>query len=602
MRRPLILVLLVALLIGGCGIPDNSPVLSVEPGPSTGTSSGDSAIPSLPHREDTDKPSQLVLNYLEAAAGSPIDALARVKGFLSPAAAAAFKPQPNLRIIHLVEQPLNNPGSDEVSFKARVVGTLGDNGILDPATDPGVTEYKFLVGTVPGERGLFLAKAPAMLLLTDAALGNYYDLRTIYFWNTEHTVLVPDVRYLPKSMPLEGQPTEVLNWLISGPSTWLADAVEPLPAGTVSIGNVPAVSDDKLQINLSAQALPPDDKGGALDRLRRQLMWSLRPNLPRYLELRIAHQVVGDWDQTDFLTSNASYQLSEDPERFVVYDGRIRRLSRSAHTTAPVPVLSTEANRNIRAAALSRSNSRAYVAVVVDEGGKPALRVAGAPLGTRTGLTKVAVPAGVLGHPVWAVTPEEAQSGAIGLIPDGGRLYSFAAGGGTARPIAWPGGGRPAISAVAVAPDGHRIALVLGGRLYLTVLVTGGDGLQIGTPVEVRTPMRTLTAADWSSEGWLVIAGTRADTNRVAIMDMTIDGALTTPRLSDLGTEQVSYLTAYPASPVDGRQMSDSVAYVAGGGAYDALAEPTKITPADLVDPPANPPAGVVPTAPLFLR
>ncbi|HEV8172020.1 MAG TPA: hypothetical protein VGP91_00075, partial [Actinoplanes sp.] len=90
--------------------------------------------------------------------------------------------------------------------------------------------------------------------------------------------------------------------------------------------------------------------------------------------------------------------------------------------------------------------------------------------------------------------------------------------------------------------------------------------------------------------------------NRVAIMDMTIDGAMVSARLPDLGTEQVSYLTAYPAKPVDGRQISDSIAYVAGGGAYDALADATKITVANLADPVTNPPPRAVPTAPLFLR
>jgi hypothetical protein len=605
MRRALVVALAAALLLGGCGIPDNTPVLPIGPGPSTGTSSGDDVTPALPRREDTEKPSQLVLNYLKAAAGDPDDALGRVKAFLSPAAAAVFKPQkPEVRVIHLVEQPLNNPGSDEVSFKAWEVGTLGDNRILDPSTDATVFEYKFLINAIAGHTGLYVTKAPPMLLLSDDALGGYYDLRTIYFWNTEHTALVPDVRYMPKSVPPEQQPTEVLNWLIAGPSTWLAEAVESLPEGTTSIGNVPAVSNDKLQINLSDKAVPPGDKGAALDRLRRQLMWSLRPNLPRYLELKIGHQVAGDWDrdQRDYLTSNASYRLGDDPERFVVYDGRIHRLSRSAHATEPVPVLLPDANRKILAAALSGSDTRTYAAVVVDDGGgKQSLRVAGVRTGEQAALKKVAI-SGSLGHPVWAVTPVEAQGGAIGLITAGGRLYSFGSGGGAAREIDWSGGGSPAISVVAVSPDAHRIALVAGGKLYLTVLVTGGDGLQLAPPQQVRTPMRTLTAVDWSSEGWLVLGGTRADTNRVAIMDMTIDGAMVSARLPDLGTEQVSYLTAYPAKPVDGRQISDSIAYVAGGGAYDALADATKITVANLADPVTNPPPRAVPTAPLFLR
>lgn len=602
MRRVLILTLAAALLLGGCGIPDNTPVSPIGPGPSTGPSSGDDVAPAVPRREDTEKPSQLVLNYLKAAAGDPDDALARVKGFLSPAAAATFKsPQTDVRVIHLVEQPLNNPGSAEVSFRAWQVGTLGDNGILDPSPESNVVKYRFEINAIAGHTGLFVTKAWPMLLLSDDALGSYYDLRTIYFWNSEHTALVPDVRYMPKSVLPEQQPTEVLNWLVAGPSAWLENAVEPLPEGTSSIGNVPAVSNDKLQINLSDKAVPPNDSR-ALDRLRRQLMWSLRPNLPRYLELKIGHQIFGDWENNDdYLTSNASNRLDQEPERFVVYDGRVRRLSRSANPTEPVPVLTPDANRNVYAAALSGSATHTYAAVVVDDGGKRALRVAGAKTGEQAALKKVAI-SGALGHPVWAVTPDETQGGAIGLITANGRLYTFGPDGGKAREIDWSGGGQPPISVVAVSPDAHRIALIAGGKLYLTVLDTSGDGLQLAAPRQVRTPMGTLTAVDWSGEGWLVVGGTRADTNRVAIMDMTIDGALVSPRLPDLGTEQVSYLTAYPASPVDGRQISDSIAYVAGGGAYDALADATKITVANLAVPVQNQPAGAVPTAPLFLR
>jgi hypothetical protein len=132
-------------------------------------------------------------------------------------------------------------------------------------------------------------------------------------------------------------------------------------------------------------------------------MWSLRVNLPRYLELRIAHKVKGDWDQNNFLSSNAAYALVDNPERFVVFEGRIRRLSQSPYPTEPVPVLPAEANRNVVMAALSSSDRRVYAAVVVNQGGRQVLRVAAAPTGERAALRTVTVP-GALGHPVWAVT------------------------------------------------------------------------------------------------------------------------------------------------------------------------------------------------------
>jgi hypothetical protein len=210
---------------------------------------------------------------------------------------------------------------------------------------------------------------------------------------------------------------------------------------------------------------------------------------------------------------------------------------------------------------------------------------------------------GQIGHPVWAVTPDEPEGSGTGLVIANKKLYSFGAEGGPARRVEWPGTAG-AITAVAVAPDARRVALVVDGQLYLSVLVESGDGLQLSTnpPQLVRTPLRTLTAVDWSSEGWLVVGGVRSDTGRVAIMDVSIDGAEQSERLFDLGSVSVSYLTAYPASPENGRQNSDSVAYVAGGKAYEAFIDPTQITVGDLAFPVANPPAGAVPTEPFFLR
>ncbi|MCA2215563.1 LpqB family beta-propeller domain-containing protein [Jidongwangia harbinensis] len=587
-----------ALLAGGCGIPDNSDVLAVAPGPSIGTSPGGDNSPTRNNREDTTDRAQFLKFYLSAAAGDPDGAVGRVKQFLSPAAAETFKAAVDVRVIRLAEEPLINPGSDQISFKAQQVGVLDANGILTPSGDATVTNYTITVqSSVGGSPGLFVTKPPPGLLISDEALTQFYRPRTVYFWNTEHTSLVPDLRYLPASVPATQQPTEIIRWLANGPSPLIRDAVDTLPQGTTVVGNVPAASNDKLQIALTGQAVPPEDPA-ALDRLRRQLMWSLRPNLPKVLELTVGHNDPVEYDSNDYLSSNAAYRLADEPERFVVYQGQIRRLARSAYAQEAVPLLRPEANRNVRSAAFSSTNTRTYAAVVVAEGSGTSLRVASARTGELADLRRVTL-RGQIGPPVWVVTPDQPEGTGTGLVVAGNQLYSFTTNGGAARRLTWPeGGGR--ITAVAVAPDGHRVAAIVDGRLYLAALVTAGDGWELGTPQLLRTPMRTHTAVDWSSEGWLAIGGIREQNNRVAIMDVSIDGAQRSERLNDLGSVTVSYLTAYPAAPDSAH--SDSVVYVASGAAYEALVDPTPIGPADLADPVADPPAGAAPTAPLFLR
>ncbi|MEU4219809.1 LpqB family beta-propeller domain-containing protein [Actinoplanes sp. NPDC026623] len=604
LRAVLAAPLLVVLLLGGCGIPDSTDVHTLGAGPSTGTSAGDDIAPTRHGRESTLDARTFVQYYLEAAAGDPSGAMERVKEFLSPSAAAKFRaPQPpDITVVHLVEDPLVNPGEVAVTLRAQTIGKLGHNGILDPESNEATTEYPLTIGFISGKNGLFVTSVPKTLLISDSALNTFYDRRNLYFWDLEHTGLVPDVRYLSKDVPSEQAPNEVIKWLIDGPSPWLEDSVEPLPDATTLDGNVPAVSDDTLQVNLSGQAVQPPDDPAALDRLRRQLMWSLRPSLPRTLKLRVGSQDQHSYDDTDYLTSNLAYGLATMPERFVIYNGQVRRMARFPNAADPVPVLRPEANRNVRAAALAAAGDRRFAALVVGAGARQELRVAAARAGEQAAPAAVRLPGGTVGQPVWAITSEDPHIPAVGLVTVGGRLYSFASDGSAVAAVGVPGA-ITGITAVAVAPDGRRIALAAGGKVFIAALATNGDGVQVRQSRHILTsPLRRVTALDWSSETWLTVAGGRADRNRVAIFEVTIDGTQVSARLDDIGTTNVSYLTAYPVGPTAGKGSSDNVAYVANGAAFDVQFAPARILAGDLAQPSANPPSGVAPTAPFFLR
>ncbi|BCJ52093.1 hypothetical protein Asp14428_35680 [Actinoplanes sp. NBRC 14428] len=592
-----------SLLLSGCGIPDNTEVVKVGPGPSPGFASGDDGAPPRHERESTTDTAEFVQYYLEAAAGDPDGALERVRRFLAPAVAATFKAPSDIRVVHLADTPLVNPGSDKVTLKVKTLGVLGNNGSLDSEADTGIQTYELTVSTLSGREGLYITKAPPVLLLSDSAFTTYFERRTIYFWNRDHSALVPDVRYLSADMPSEQEPQQIIKWLIDGPSRWLADAVERLPQGTALLGNVPAVDNDKLQINLSAQAVQPADDPTALDWLRRQLMWSLKRNLSRVLELKIGNDEPNDYDGNDYLTSNPSYRLAESPERFLIYNSQIRRMSRTPAATEPIPVIRPDANHKVKAAALAQSSTnRRYAALVTTEGNRQVLRVGGAAMGQQTDLRRVALPGGSTGQPVWAITSDDPQTGANGLIVVGGKLYGFSADGAPVRPVTWTGpSGR--ISAVAVAPDGQRVALVVGDKLYVAVITADGDGPRLGAPEPVQVPaLRSVSAVDWATETSVLVAGTRADRDRVAIIDTTIDGTDSTEPQPDIGVETVTYLAAYPVSPVSGKSTADVVQYMANGASFDVLSGPVRIGVGDLAEPMTNPPAGVVPTAPFFLR
>jgi hypothetical protein len=596
-------VALLAGLLTGCGIPDGSEVVTVKPGPSTGLTAGGDDTPTRNTRESTNDRARFIANYLEAVAGDPATApVDRVKEFFSPAARRTLKLNPEVRVVRLVEKPLVNPGSSTVSVKVQPVGVLaGTKGTLEAPASLRTIPYNFTVEEVEGQTGLFITKAPPVLLLSDTALSTFYERRTIYFWNRENTALVPDVRYMSSSIPSERRPTEIVKWLAAGPSQWLAGVVQGLPENTKVDSNVPAVTDEKLQINLSGVAVPPDDPG-FLNRLAHQLRWSLRPYLAPQLELRFDNQVQNVYSGTEYLSSNPAYRFAEEPERFCVYDGQIRRLARSVNPTLPVPGVTADVNRNVRSAALSSvGGTHTYAAVVAVEGTRQVLRVGTSVAGRPAVFRRSALP-GAAGRPVWAVLPQGPDTGAaVGLIVVGGKIYGFGVGGDIPRPVEWQGG-PTGVQAVAVAPDGRRVAVVAGGQLYMSILTSAGNSMQLAAPRLIPVLLRDLSAVDWSSEGFVLVAGVSGESGRVAITDVSIDGAVQTNRQADLGTAVITHLVAFPANPVVPDGDAKTVSYVADGVAYDVLGEPKRIAVTDIAGPVPSPAAGVLPAAPFFLN
>src|SRR2546423_2627141 len=121
-----------------------------------------------------------------------------------------------------------------------------------------------------------ISKPPDGMLLSTEGLTKLYEVHPIYFWASVNRKLVPDLRYLPRSLDQAKRPTEVVNWLLAGPSKWLQPAVVPMP-GTIELkGSVTSIgqrADSPLVVNLTAKAASELDY---LPALMTQVRWSLR--------------------------------------------------------------------------------------------------------------------------------------------------------------------------------------------------------------------------------------------------------------------------------------------------------------------------------------
>jgi hypothetical protein len=257
-------------------------------------------------------------------------------------------------------------------------------------------------------------------------------------------------------------------------------------------------------------------------------------------------------------------------------------------------------NRDVRSAALGRSAGSTYAALVT---GGPTLKLQtfaatadGSPSGLNADLGTRAA-----SRPVWLSLPIDGRvDGAVGLIAAGGRLLRFGTGAADPKPIKLSAEIGP-VTAVAAAPDGRRVAFIAGGRLFVTVLATGlAPGVTVPQRLRlVPASLSRLSAVDWSSEDSLVVAGFRESSQRVALVDVTVDGALETERLADVGARTVTDLVAHPARPSTAGGAV-AVAYVGEGIAYDAFSVAQPIEAAQVVGATVGPKTSR-PTAPLFL-
>lgn len=569
----------------GCGIPGETEVRIEGPGPAaeTGASSGGRHEP--PSRTAADRREEFVDNFLAAAAGEPGGAYDRVSEFVVPEDRARLPRKEGsevaLTVVRLLEEPVIVPGPEEIQVTLTVqqVGQLTADGVLAPPEATPAT-YEFGLRPFAPEGGddveWYVTNPPNVLLLSIEALQQYYTPWTIYFWSSDRLRLVPDQRYLARAVPEDRLVSEVVRWLVGGHSTWLKRAISGLPDGTNLINNATR-TDDRWEVNL--------DMAGTdrtwLNLLATQLVWSL-PELTGQLELKIRNQsqvIIKDVGEHRRL--NPVYQVNPIAEPFCVYEGAIRSLGPTAE-----PV-TTDANDKVLSAGISYSGQRILAALAVDAGDgrqRLAVEVGSAPL---TSFTVSQETFQTVARPVWLRSAQPQRP--VGLVVADGQLYRFDEAA-KLEPVQLSLGG---VTAVAGALDGHRLAIVSEGELYLAAVSHDGDTLAVGPPRRTHTSLSGLTAVDWYGENSLVVAGSKG--GKRVLYEVGVDGSRET-KLHVTGAI-VTHLAAYPAHPEAPYGM---VMYEANDVAYQGF--PFKrITPDQVRDLTPNDAQTSDPSAPLLL-
>ncbi|MFB9239756.1 LpqB family beta-propeller domain-containing protein [Plantactinospora siamensis] len=608
MTRRRLVALVAALALGagiaGCGIPADTDVKVDGPGPPplAGTAGGDDAEP--PGAKDTTVPGEFVHNFLLAPAGEAGTTAVydRVNGYLAPGRHRS-KPPGEVKIMVvrptqlIPEDVQGGPNGIQVKVPVLPVGVLDADGTIAPPPAGAPTSYTFTLIRVARDdpsradaTQLAIENPPPGLVMSTEALSNYYQARSVYFWSADGAALVPEQRYLPRTVPAERRATEVAGWLNDGPADWLRPAAQPLPDGLRLTGNV-AESDDVLSINISATT-GGDAQEGQLRQLETQLAWSMRDLGASQFQLRLRNSsrppVLADERRRLF----PLYALDGHEQRFCVYNGQIRALSGApAEQPPPAVPVRPEQNRGIDSAGVLRVGAGVAVAVVTGTAGRYRLATGLGPGQVELKHTSQSTYAS-MSRPVWLKGPDPAHP--LGLVVAAGRLYRFGVDGRlTAVPVPATSG---AVTAVAAALDGRRLAVIVGGAVSVVPLTVDGAALTLGDARQVPSSLSSPTALDWVGENDLVVAGTRAGQSGT-IDQISIDGAVSIGQLLTAGAP-VTRMTAYPENPLSSSLVSRYMYEVNGQGWANRFSNNVRIPAGDVV---GDAIAGAVPRAPFFL-
>lgn len=551
----------VLLLAAGCGVPDSGPAIAVSTAPQLGyqENAQDGRTTNAPPDPATaNSPADLVQIFLGAAGADPANVDGTVTQFFTPAHRSGWKQSAAGPTVVRVtgfrggEKPAKTA---QVEVTGEVVGVLTADGSIEPQQGAGHFDRTFSVVQVNSE--WLIDNPPADTLLSTDGLAATYESRTIYFSRPDGQALVPDLRYMSKTVPAEKRPTLMLDWLLAGPAHWLGQAaVDAIPAGTRRRGNV-VTDNGTTVVNLTSEASAARSPAA----MAAQISWTLRPWLNK-LQIRVEDRplkvpgVDGTVQPKDAWNRFVPSTVHPDQPGYYVTGGRVVP---AAPATALPSVLS-EAGAGVNSAVLSAALSpdltaAALVRTAAD--GTPQLWIGGIGHEPR-GQPSFSVVSGLGG--VSAIgRPSFLPGGDLLVVPADGRLYTVDEHG-TLAPVAFGEGTGPAgVTSVAVSSDGGRLAMVAGGALYVASLLrqAGSGSVSVGRPRRLAADFTGLTQVAWSRETKVVVGG-RGPTGSQSMVtgprggtwEISVDGATTdyySGSGDDLVPAEVSALTTDPA-------------------------------------------------------
>ncbi len=500
-----VLVALVSLVLAACSsVPTSGPI---EQGPvvDAGESTQFIRVIAAPPSQGA-SPAVIVRGFLESGASLEQDhAISR--RYLTTAAAESWQADASTTVFEQSTLKVSKGSDGRVVARLAVNGELAEDGsltLIDPAV-PRTVEFHLEqvqdgASSMPEWR---ITDPPPGLLISDADLRRAYRLHQAYFPSARSSVLVPDGRMLPVIGP--ALTTTLAERVLTGPAAWLAPGVrQGAPPGTaLALGAVP-VTNGVAVVELTDQAL------SATDTQRRdlasQLTWTLT-QLPEVVAIRLLvggepYQVPGAPELMDRAAWAArgpdatSLPATGTLASYTLDGATIVRVSDTSRTSIPIAAADADTLED-----LAVSLDQRYAAAVAADAS--ALLV----LPLDRGVSERRIPGRDVGGPSFDV------DGQLWFAEGGGirRLQAD----GTVEQVPVRGDEVDAeVTAVALARDGARIAVLAGGEPYLGVLATRGGQLQVSSLHRTDTVVERASDLAWRDATSVDLLGSAAGAGR----------------------------------------------------------------------------------------
>jgi hypothetical protein len=545
-RSRLCALLLILLPVPGCAaIPTHTNAKAI--GPSASRQSQAAVQPT----KDLD-PYSLVRAFITASA-NPDGNYAEAKGYLTDDAKKNWDTKSTPTIIDNVFNTVPSAGDADlpIDAKARTVLLQGRNvGRLladDYSFVQVVGELNKGVGLEQVEGQWRISDPPEGVYMTSAGFSKNFQRVTLFFYNKDFTVLVPDPRFVVVP-PSTGIPQRVTELLVKGPSNGMRGALfSALGADAGYNKNTQESDEGALEVDLTRLGdLTPQSRKRIVAQVVKSLAGVTSSRIRVLLDGAVISTDQKDWRAADVQSGEALITPNADQRGMVVSGGRVLSLEDGGPVDGPAGT----GEYDVASAAQSLDGSEL---AVVSRTGSNSVRLRVGP--ANQALRDVELPATTLTRPTWLLSSRAgAPSDEVWTVADGTNLVRVVktdGGGWSANAVnAIELAGFGPITEMRLSRDGTRVAVVAGGKLVVAAVVRSED-----SSVSIRAPRHlqpgvlgaNVLSLDWLSQDVLV-----ASTSLAAqpIVKVDVDGLKMDRYSTSNLTAPVNSVAAAPGRPV----------------------------------------------------